>query len=143
MGGIAGAWIGYFLLDSPLFFIILAWAVLLLVFVVLIFVVSFLSMSGDIYFDNPDEFQKQVANAASALTLRVVAILLALLLLVYLFVPAWRGAALFHISVVLFVARVTYLFAYTWLRWREILPAELEAEEDDEMQPLWNRGIDG
>ncbi len=116
--GIAGA---YYIPDERVIFLVLIPFVL-----VLMFLVSFLSISGDLYLAQQDEFQKVMYDEASAYTLKAIAGLLVLLLLSYLFFRAWRSDVIAHISIVLFLARIIYMVKLVQLRWREMANMDLE-----------------
>ena len=116
--GFAGA---YYVSDERLLFILLIPFLLLL-----IALVNFLTISGDLYLTRQDEFQRAVFNEASAYTLKVTVGLLVLLLLSYLFFRAWRSDVAVHLSIVLFLARMIYMIKLVQLRWSEMVNTDLE-----------------
>ena len=130
LGGIAGAWLGYYLLDRLTLLAVLAYSALFGLLLITILLVSFLSVSGDLYVERQDEFQIAVSNEASAFTLRIVTLLLVLFFLLYLFFREWRSAVLFHMSVIFFVSRLVYLIKLTQLRWQDMVDLEMEGIQD-------------
>jgi hypothetical protein len=115
--GVAAAY--YFYDDRLIVLILLPFLALLMV------LITVLSVSGDLYVRQPDEFQEIVSNQASSYTLKVIGGLLVLLLFIYLFFHAWRADVIAHLCIVLFLARIVYLFKLAQLRWREIAATDL------------------
>ena len=127
--GFAGA---YYLPDNiSLVYLVLFIAGLVLV-MMMMFLISFLSISGDIYREKQDEYQKIVSNQASAYTLKAEVFLLLLLLISYLTFREWRSLIPAHLCLLLFLGRAIYLFKLTQLRWRDM--AEIELEDSVQLQ---------
>lgn len=118
LSAVLGLWDGK-LFKGPLFLGILLCVLVILIAILFIFLVSFFAASGDVYFAQQDEFQKALINQASATTLRVLAVLLPILFVLYFVFGPWHDALL-HLSVLLFVGLVTYLGKLTQLRWHEL-----------------------
>ncbi len=132
LGGIVGAWLSFYLFDSLTLLNVLVGVALFALLLIIMLLVSFLSVSGDLYVERQDEFQRIVSNEASAFTLRVVTLLLVLFFLLYLFFRDLRGAVLFHISIIFFVSRLVYLIKLTQLRWQDMAEMEMEGMLDFE-----------
>ncbi|GHO45695.1 hypothetical protein [Ktedonospora formicarum] len=88
-----------------------------------------LFLSGDLYTKGRDEMQRLSAQAASAATLRVVCVGIGLLFLLYLFVPQSVLLAYLHLALLLFGARLFYIFNLLHLRWGELAAVDLEEGE--------------
>jgi hypothetical protein len=118
LSAVFGFWDGK-LFKGPLFFGILLCLLAILIVILFIFLVSFFAASADVYFAQQDEFQKALDNQAGAVTLRTLAVLLPILLVLYFVFNSWHDALL-HLSVLVFVGLVTYLGKLTQLRWHEL-----------------------
>ena len=120
LGALFGVVAAYYFYDERLIVLIL-----LPLLVLLMALITVLSVSGDLYVRQPDEFQESVSNQASGYTLKVVVGLLVFLLFIYLFFHAWRSDVIAHLCIVLFLARIVYLLQLAQLRWREIAATDL------------------
>jgi hypothetical protein len=113
---------GYVVITIP---IVLTTIVLVLLFTML---VSFLVISGDLYMQSQDEFQRATRGSASVITLRVVSVLLLVLCIGYICAPAWRTVAPVHLSILICIARITYLCTLASLRWQALAEVDLADE---------------
>lgn len=110
--------------------IILGAGIFSLLFTVLL---NLLVLSGDFSGRKQDELQRALSNQAAAFTLQVMLLALVLLFLGYLFVQGWRDLAAVHLSLLFFIARMTYLLKLFQLRWKEVAEIELAADSEPQI----------
>ncbi len=92
-------------------------------------IINLLLMSEDLYSSKQDELQRVSSYKASTFTLHFVILVLALLFVSYLFFHDWRSFVAVHLSLLFFVARITYILKLLQLRWEEMAMVELTEED--------------
>ena len=124
-------WSSYYLVRYTSVESVLLWLGVMIISSVCMLIASFPFVSGDVYNNTQDEFQKITSNEASAFTLRIVSGLFILLVVCYPFIAGQQGIIFFCLTMLLFVARISYLLKLTQLRWQGVADIE-NMEENDE-----------
>ncbi len=123
-------WSSYYLVRYTHIGTLLLWIGVMVFTVMCMLIACFPFVSGDVYNKTRDEFQKITADEASAFTLRIVSGLLILLVVCYPFAEMQQAIVFFCLTMLLFVARICYLFRLTQLRWQGLVNIENMEEND-------------